>query len=72
MGATPLLDLKNWHSSTRIHGPTDNQIWSMECKDTRLCNHQSRYIVIQTLYLSKETGKPFHKYVWYQKFYQAH
>ena len=50
------LDLRNWYLFTRIHGPTDNNIRSMERKDTRLCNHQSHYIIIQTLYLSKETG----------------
>ena len=50
------LDIGNWHSSTRIHGPTDNHIRSMERKDTRLCNHQSHYIIIQTLYLSKGAG----------------
>ena len=50
MGATLLLDLRNWHSSTRIHGPTDDHIRSMERKVT---NHIillfKRYIYLKRL-----------------------
>ena len=36
---------------------TDNHVRSIErSKGMRLCNHQSHYIIIQMLYLSKETG----------------
>ena len=53
--------LRSWISGTGIRLPEsmDPQtiiLGSMERKDTRLCNHQSHYIIIQTLYLSKETG----------------
>ena len=48
MGATAFLGVSRWNSSTRNHGSTDNRIRSTKHEDTRLCNHQSHYTVIQT------------------------
>ena len=70
--------LRSWISGTGIRLPEsmDPQTiilgaWNAKTPDFVIINHIillfKRYI-----YLSKETGKPLHNYIWYQTFYQVH